>query len=149
MQAHLTQSVCETRPGADGRGLHRGHMPVSEVHLDGEGVEVGRIAETIGLSREVVLDLLALFVTTSRTDLTRIEEAIGEGDMGKVAEAAHSLKGAALNFEFGDISSAAKDLELRARRREIEGEAAVLELIKRRIEAIARSIGAGAGHPDR
>ncbi len=139
-QAHRESPIEGTEPS-----LPHGVEVVPKLDSSEGSVEVGRIAESIGLSRQVVLELLALFVTTSRADLTRIEQAIGKGNLAEVSETAHSLKGAALNFEFYDIASAARDLETAARLRALGDASGSLEHIHDRVETIARSIGFGDG----
>jgi HPt (histidine-containing phosphotransfer) domain-containing protein len=140
MEAHSIQDGHATRPDAQGGDLGHSTASVSGLRAREGAVDVGRIAESIGLGPKIVLELLQVFVVASQSDLTRIEQAIRTANMRDVAEAAHSLKGAALSFEFNDISSAARGLELAARDGAVNGAAETIEIIRVRLEAIARSI---------
>jgi HPt (histidine-containing phosphotransfer) domain-containing protein len=110
--------------------------------LQDGGIDVAFLAQSIGLSEEPLLELLLVFVSASWNDLTRIEAGIRSGNTGQVAEAAHSIKGAALSFEFSDISAAAQSLETGARANALEGVDKAVEVIRVRLESIARSIDA-------
>jgi HPt (histidine-containing phosphotransfer) domain-containing protein len=80
----------------------------------GTGIDVDSLATSIGLSRESIVDLLRMFVASSFDDLSRITDGILSKDLRQVADAAHSLKGAALSFELNDIASAARHIEVAA-----------------------------------
>jgi HPt (histidine-containing phosphotransfer) domain-containing protein len=114
----------------------------SDLSRQGDGIGLGDLAQSIGLSVEMVLELLHVFVAASLDDLSRIQDAIRSRNMPQVVEAAHSLKGAALSFEFSDISAAARSLEIGARGDALKEETEAVDFIRVRLEAIARSIGA-------
>lgn len=54
--------------------------------------------ERLGLDEDEYLELIELFVETSRSDINKLRSAINGGDTKKASEIAHSLKGAAVNL---------------------------------------------------
>ena len=74
------------------------------------------LAKELGLEEEEFFELVGLFVEVSRADLARLESSLHAGDAEQVREAAHSIKGAALNLGLNDISEIAKGIEERARK---------------------------------
>lgn len=143
MEALSIQHGHATPTGTAGQPVEQSTRSVdSDSPLRESGIDLANLSESIGLSQKTVLELLSMFVVASWDDLSRIEVGIRSGNMRQVAEAAHSLKGAALSFELSDISSAARILEMGARGDALMGEAEAMEVIRLRLEAIARSIEA-------
>lgn len=92
--------------------------------------------EELGLDREKFSQFASLFLDVAFTDLTRMKEAWAGEDLAGVAEAAHSIKGAALTLELDWISSAAKSLETDARAGRIEKIPAEMESLARELEKL-------------
>ena len=74
-------------------------------------MEIGNLANRIGLPAGVYRTLLEMFVKTSRGDLERIELALETGPPETGTASAHSLKGAALGLGLTRISQSAYNLE--------------------------------------
>ncbi len=72
------------------------------------------MAEGQGLTREEFVEIVDLLVDTTRTDIHKIRSALAAGDLQAVAEAAHSIKGAAGNMGFMNLSAVARDVESQA-----------------------------------
>ncbi|MHC1744699.1 MAG: Hpt domain-containing protein [Syntrophobacteraceae bacterium] len=122
-----------TLPGAE--------LDTRDGHSREPGIDVDRLASSIGLSPETILELLRMFVDTSYNDLNGITDGIRTGNLQQVAESAHSLKGAALSFGLNEISSAARGIETGARREALSDPKEAIALIRLRLLAIERSIG--------
>ena len=96
-------------------------------------MDLEALCEELGLDREQFSQFASLFLDVAFTDLTRMKEALAEEDLAVVAEAAHSIKGAALTLELDWISSVAKCLEIEAR-------AGAREKVLRGIDSLAREL---------
>lgn len=92
--------------------------------------------EELGLDREQFSQFASLFLDVAFTDLTRMKEALAGEDLAGVAEAAHSIKGAALTLELDWISSVAKSLETDARAGEMEKVMQEMDSLARELERL-------------
>ena len=79
------------------------------------------MAASLGVDEEDFMELLDLLVTTSFSDLETLEQGLRAGDAARVAGAAHSIKGAAGNMGFMDISGLAASIEASARAGDLGG----------------------------
>lgn len=61
--------------------------------------------------RELLLELLDIFKASLSADLQRIKEGLAAEDSGKVAGAAHSIKGASSSLGITGITEIAKRIE--------------------------------------
>jgi HPt (histidine-containing phosphotransfer) domain-containing protein len=148
MGAHSIHHSHATPTNTSGQHAQQSNPPVDEeFSVQEERIDVGLLAQSIGLSQETVLELLRVFVSSSWNDLTLIEGGIRSGNTRQVVEAAHSIKGAALNFEFGGICAAARSLEVVAREDSLTGAVEAVEVIRSRLQAIARSIDVKENEP--
>ena len=78
---------------------------------------------------------------TSRADVTNLQTALSQGETQKVVEAAHSIKGAALNLGFREISELAENIEVNARREMLYGASGRAAAIKEKLEELAKTLG--------
>jgi HPt (histidine-containing phosphotransfer) domain-containing protein len=101
--------------------------------------------EKLGLSKEEMAELLALFVDSCRNDLEQMSTALAAEDARGVSEAAHSIKGAAGNMRFEQLYEMARSIEEDARQRILDGVQARIEQIGSTIENIARDFRASSG----
>jgi HPt (histidine-containing phosphotransfer) domain-containing protein len=99
----------------------------------------GQLAELLGLEEDEFLDLVDLFVGTTASDLARLEIAISDGAADQAAEAAHSIKGAALNLGFQEIHLLAKDVELNAQQRILDGSLEAAQSIRQELASITEA----------
>jgi HPt (histidine-containing phosphotransfer) domain-containing protein len=84
--------------------------------------------EQCGEDRELLEELLALLTDSSTSDLLKIKEGIAAGNPTAVADAAHSITGAAASLGFDGLQQVAFEFEKSGRAGAIEGlKVAVLE----------------------
>ncbi|MFB3925994.1 MAG: Hpt domain-containing protein [Syntrophales bacterium] len=103
-------------------------------------MKLRRLASRLGLEESEFKEILKLFIETSNTDLKNLRCAIESGDARKAFEASHSIKGAAENLGFLDISGIARGIEMKARQDILEGSSEAVYLLKQKIEKIAAFI---------
>ena len=94
-------------------------------------------SENLGLDEEEYLELIELFIETGMSDLEKLHSAINEGNTENAANAAHSLKGAASNLGFMELSETAKGIEEKTRNGQMEGAAEAALVIKEKMDIIA------------
>jgi HPt (histidine-containing phosphotransfer) domain-containing protein len=107
-------------------------------------VKVREISEALGLDEDTCMELLTLFHETTVADLEKMESALKAGSARGVADAAHSIKGAAANLRLREISEIAKEIEMEGRQDfldHVEGGMTVLKGKLSLVEAMLR-------HPD-
>lgn len=79
------------------------------------------LASRLGIDEEEFLELVELFVTVSRSDMEKINKGVRGHNPAEASAAAHSIKGAAANLGFDEISSLALDMEMQAKEGNLEG----------------------------
>ena len=95
------------------------------------------LAEDLGLEEKEYLELIELFIDTGMSDLDKLQSAIEKGNAEQAANAAHSLKGAASNLGFMEISETAKEIEDKARNELLEGITEAAQILKKKLGEIA------------
>ncbi len=98
------------------------------------------LALELGMEQDEMRELLEIFIESSESDIERLQQAVVEGDAKRVADAAHSIKGASANLGFMDIFSVAKNLEQKARENSLEGLNDEVHILKDRLSSITKSI---------
>ena len=98
-------------------------------------------AEKMGLDEEEYIEIVNLFIQTTADNLGQIRSAVETGDVSKIREETHSLKGAALNLGFWEICEIADRLTKRVRENCWQGLAADIEVIQGRVDRIADTVG--------
>lgn len=78
------------------------------------------LADRLGIEKEEFLELVELFVTVSRSDMEKIKNGVRENNCPEAAAASHSIKGAAANLGFDEISKLAFEMEMQAKGGSIE-----------------------------
>ena len=99
-------------------------------------MDIRQLAENLGLEEEECLELIELFIETGMSDLNRLQSAIQEGSAEKAINAAHSLKGAALNLGLTELSEIAKEIEEKAGNDRLERTAEPARLLQERLDVI-------------
>ena len=102
-------------------------------------MDISLIAEDLGLDEKDYLELLDLFLATSRDDLESLAAAIAAGDCAQGNFAAHSLKGAAGNIGLAEFSDTARYIEEVTRRGSFDGVAEAAQVLRNSLEHLARS----------
>lgn len=109
-------------------------IPGTLTRLDGDEFLLGEIAR--------------IFITTAPDEVGVLTEALGSGDVKRVYEQAHSLKGSVGAFEAPEVFKAVVELERRAKDGDAAGAAAVFpgvcDLIEHLIAELAPVVPAEA-----
>ena len=100
-------------------------------------MDFNELAGNLGLEESEFLEFVELFLETSGCDLDELKDGAVKGDARLVVEAAHSIKGAASNLGFSNISDAASDVEIRARENRLEGVIEAITEIREKIDHLA------------
>ena len=95
------------------------------------------LAENLGLEEEEYLELIELFIETGMSDLDKLQSAIEEGNPEKAANAAHSLKGAAVSLGLIKLSETAREIEEKARNDQLERISEAAHELKKKLDEIA------------
>jgi HPt (histidine-containing phosphotransfer) domain-containing protein len=103
-------------------------------------MDLTRMAQEVGLDKEEYAEIVDLFITTTESDLDTLERAIQTWDFAMAVESSHSIKGASANLGFGEISSVAREVEMKARQSILEGAREAADLMRDDIEAVKRSL---------
>jgi len=103
-------------------------------------MNIKKMADALELSKEEYVELVKLFVETSRNDIERLVAAICNRESEKAAQAAHSIKGAAVNLELTEVSKIAKKLEMEAREGNLAGTSSDILLLKKWLNNIESRI---------
>jgi len=103
-------------------------------------MNIGELAENLGLEEEEYLELFELFVETSMSDMENLQTAIDEENAEKVAMASHSLKGASGNLGFMELFEVAKKINDEAREGRLDGTSELAQILKEKFNIIASLI---------
>ena len=88
------------------------------------------LAENLGLEESEFFEMTDLFIEVSLSDLDRLETGLKQADADEVVEAAHSIKGAALNLGLQEISDVAQGVEMNAREKNLDGAQEAVQKIR-------------------
>ena len=100
-------------------------------------MNIGELAENLGMEEEECLELVELFIETGMSDLDKLQSAIAEKDTEGAAIAAHSLKGASGNLGFTELYEIAKSIEGNTRNGQLDGAAEATQALKEKLNIIA------------
>jgi HPt (histidine-containing phosphotransfer) domain-containing protein len=101
-------------------------------------MDLSKMAEALGFDEPEFKEMLQLFVDTTRSDLGKLQSALDQANAETAMEASHSIKGAARSFGFDDIAGGAENIELRARRNDLDD--LELDLLRAKLEEIAEAL---------
>tara|TARA_B100000614_G_scaffold73920_2_gene66042 strand:- start:1399 stop:1719 length:321 start_codon:yes stop_codon:yes gene_type:complete len=79
------------------------------------------LASRIGIDGEDFTELVELFITTTRSDMDKILQAMARDNPSDASAAAHSIKGAAANLGFEAMADLAKNMEYKGKDGSLEG----------------------------
>jgi len=88
------------------------------------------MAFDLGFGEKDFLELVELLVTVSLSDLSALEQGLAQGSGQKIAQAAHSIKGAAGNLGFVEIAAMAEEIESLANRGDLHTIKARAEILR-------------------
>ena len=103
------------------------------------------LMEKLGLSREEMAELVALFVDSCRKDLEQMSAALAAEDARGVSEAAHSIKGASGNMRFMQVYELARMIEEKAKEKSFADVQLRIEQIRSIVESIEKDFGSFSG----
>ena len=98
------------------------------------------MAENLDLEENEFMELIALFVESGISDLGKLESAFEMGKTEDAANAAHSLKGAAVNLGLMDIHAMADKLEVDARDGRLEESVTLVQILRAALDNVAGRI---------
>ena len=101
-----------------------------------------KLAEDAGLGEEEFVDLVKVFVDVALSDLDRLKEAVADGVAAEVIEAAHSIKGSAVNFGFDELRDQAREIEMNARAGILAGAADKVKLLEGDLRLMVEKLNA-------
>ena len=91
-------------------------------------------SKKLGLEEDEFLELVELFIETSKSDLKNLQSAIDDKNMEIITRIAHSLKGAAMNLGLDYFLALAKIIEKTARDGELEETAKSAEIFQEKLD---------------
>jgi PAS domain S-box-containing protein len=98
--------------------------------LGGDGgrpLDLAALLTQVDGNRELMSELVAIFVQDYPRQLERLKRAVGEKDARGVARAAHSLKGSASNLAAAGVVAAARRLEVMGQAEDLAGAGQALQ----------------------
>jgi HPt (histidine-containing phosphotransfer) domain-containing protein len=93
-----------------------------------------KMSEKLGLEEDEYLELVELFIETSKSDLKNLQSAINNKNIEMIAGIAHSLKGAAMNLGLDDFLELAEIIENTACNGELEETAKTAEIFQKKLD---------------
>lgn len=106
-------------------------------------MNIKKLADIHGLTIEEFSEIVKIFMNTAKEDIEKIRSAAGTGDTLSAGQAAHSLKGAAGNLGFKQLSEMAQAAEMNAKNDDLEKIASSLPSLSEQLEDIAAQFEAG------
>ena len=103
-------------------------------------MDFNTLAQQLGLESDEFYMLVELFVEVSNADLDNLESGIKKEDTKQIVEAAHSIKGAAINLGIEEITDIAKDVEEKAREKNLDGADEAVQIIRKELDRINASL---------
>lgn len=95
-----------------------------------------KLAENLGLEEDEYRELVELFLDTGRADFQKIVSSLANRDADQVMRSAHTIKGAAGNLGFTEISDLAKLIEENAVNDTFEGLDQAVSALRSHFESI-------------
>jgi len=111
------------------------HSPIDQAQID----------ELLGLddTGAVLADFIQMYTTQAPQRIAEMERLLGEGDLKRLAQVAHSLKGASGNLGAGAVAEVAQRIEAAGQGGQGDGIGAMLEEIRSRYadaEAVLKAL---------
>ncbi len=94
------------------------------------------LASRLGIDEEDFMELVELYVTTTRSDIAKIKKGLEENSSADAAAASHSIKGAAGNLGFDEMFELAKDMEMQAKTGNLTGFDAMIADLEAEVDAL-------------
>jgi CheY-like chemotaxis protein/HPt (histidine-containing phosphotransfer) domain-containing protein len=144
IQAHeLRQAVAALVPAGGATGAA---APAPAAAAD--GVDRARVLAHIGDDRELLRDVIDIFLRESPRLLTAVRTAIAAADAAALHRAAHAVKGAILVFGADTAVAAAQRLETMGRQADLAHAAEAYAELEREVERLKPALAALAQGPE-
>lgn len=95
------------------------------------------LADQLGLDEEDFLELVELFIDTTKSDLAKIRQGVADNNPADAAAAAHSIKGAAGNLGFESMAVLSQKMEMQAKAGSLEGFAEYIDDLQAQLDYLA------------
>jgi HPt (histidine-containing phosphotransfer) domain-containing protein len=105
-----------------------------------ETINFSNMASNLGFDEEEFKEVAQLLITVSLTDMENLEQGISDNNPDRVKDAAHSIKGAAGNLGFMELSNCAEIIEASARSQSIDNLTSHVQTIKKILQAISSAL---------
>jgi HPt (histidine-containing phosphotransfer) domain-containing protein len=106
----------------------------------GGAMNLKELANHLEMEKEEFLELIELFLDTSFSDLNHLQSAVEKGEGLNAVEAAHSIKGAAVNLGMEEIYELAKKIETEARGNHLNRTLEWIQTLRRLLEQVAEGL---------
>ena len=103
------------------------------------------VLDRVGGDEELLREITEIFLSEYPGLLDEIRTAIGAGDLAKLEVSAHTLKGSVANFGAEDATEAARQLEVMARKRQMENAPSALQALELHFAALLPALRQLAG----
>jgi len=100
-------------------------------------MDLSRLAENLGLTKDEYLELIELLIETGRVDLEMAEAALKNQDAEEAAHRLHSIKGAAGNLGLMEMYEDAKQGERMAGKGMLDQLPEVIQELRSKLDTLA------------
>jgi len=100
-------------------------------------VDIAAALQSVDGDQDLLVDLFEAFQQDYPKQLTELQDAIGAGDAERIAQVAHSLKGAVGYFGAQTVHALAYRLETMGRQAELERASSILQQLERELERLS------------
>ena len=97
-------------------------------------MNLSKISKELGLEEDEYLELVEVFIETSKSDIKNLQSAINNKNMELIARIAHSLKGAAMNLGLDYFLKLAHTIEKTAHNGKLEEIAKTAEIFQEKLD---------------
>jgi len=104
-------------------------------------MDLSRLAENLGLTKDEYLELIELLIETGRVDLEMAEAALRKQDAEEAAHRLHSIKGAAGNLGLMELYEEAKQGEQMAKQGMLDQLSDIIRGLRTRLDFLAGNSG--------
>ncbi len=101
-------------------------------------MDLKELGKNVDMEEDEFREIVELFITSTQTDLNRLQSALSKGSVKEVAIAAHSIKGSAGMIGLMEIYEVAKRVETKAHEESVEGAEAAIQEIGKELNLVAK-----------
>ena len=123
----LAAAIAQLRPAA----------PSPETRMVAPPVDVSAALQSVEGDQALLVDMFEAFQQDYPKQLIELQDAIGTGDAGRIAQVAHSLKGAVGYFGAQTVHALAYQLETMGRQAKLDGASYALQQLERELDRLS------------